>query len=190
MGVSGELNWRLGDATLTSITAWRDNTLIAGNDTDYTSVDILWEPATNGNLTDFKQFSQELRLAGKNGPLNWLVGGFFSSEILTNTQTLWAGNDFDLYLGGLSSAAVGTPNFALVPELTGNAARTDLRARCGRLLRLFQGDVEELRAVFERDLFDYLEPGSHRRLSLYARKESHGLELQRHRRRLRPAASC
>jgi iron complex outermembrane receptor protein len=119
-GVSGELNWRLGDATFTSITAWRDNSLIAGNDTDYTAVDILWEPASNGNLTDFKQFSQELRLAGKNGPLNWLVGGFFSSEILTNTQTLWAGNDFDLYLGGLSSAAVGTPNFALVPSLTGN----------------------------------------------------------------------
>jgi iron complex outermembrane receptor protein len=126
-GVSGELNWRLGDATLTSITAWRDNTLIAGNDTDYTSVDILWEPASNGNLTDFKQFSQELRLAGKEGPLNWLVGGFFSSEILTNTQTLWAGNDFDLYLGGLASAAAPPPpgqpppppNFLLVPDLTG-----------------------------------------------------------------------
>src|ERR1700678_1123183 len=54
-GVSGELNWRFGDATFTSITAWRDNSLIAGNDTDYTSVDILYEPATNGNLTDFKQ---------------------------------------------------------------------------------------------------------------------------------------
>jgi iron complex outermembrane recepter protein len=120
-GVSGELNWRLGEATLTSITAWRDNTLTAGNDTDYTTVDILYEPATNGNLTDFKQFSQELRLAGKDGPLNWLVGGFFSSEILTDTQTLWAGNDFDLYLGGLSSAAVGTPNFLLVPGLTGKA---------------------------------------------------------------------
>jgi iron complex outermembrane receptor protein len=120
-GISGELNWRLGEATLTSITAWRDNTLITGNDTDYTTVDILYEPATNGNLTDFKQFSQELRLAGKDGPLNWLVGGFFASEILTNTQTLWAGNDFDLYLGGLSSAAVGTPNFLLVPGLTGKA---------------------------------------------------------------------
>jgi iron complex outermembrane receptor protein len=119
MGVSGQLDWTLGAATLTSITAWRDNTIIAGNDTDYTSVDILYEPATNGNETDFKQFSEELRLAGKAGSLDWLVGGFFSSELLTSTQTLWAGNDFDLYLGGLSSAAVGTPNFLLVPELTG-----------------------------------------------------------------------
>jgi iron complex outermembrane receptor protein len=121
MGVSGQLNWQLGEATLTSITAWRDNTIVAGNDTDYTSVDSLYEPATEGNATDFKQFSEELRLAGEDGPLHWLVGGFFASEILTTNMTLWAGNDFDLYLGGLSSAAVGPPNFLLVPELTGKA---------------------------------------------------------------------
>ena len=125
MGVSGQFDWTLGAATLTSITAWRDNTLISGNDTDYTAIDILYEPATNGNETDFKQFSEELRLAGKTGNLDWLVGGFFSSELLTSTQTLWAGNDFDLYLGGLSSAAsaavaAGAPvNFLLVPGLTG-----------------------------------------------------------------------
>src|SRR5579859_347292 len=64
-GFSGQLDWNLGPAKLTSITAWRDWSLIAGNDTDYTAVDILWEPATNGNLTDIKQFSEELRLAGK-----------------------------------------------------------------------------------------------------------------------------
>ena len=123
MGVSGQLDWTFGDTTLTSITAWRDNTIIAGNDTDYTAIDLLYEPATNGNQTDFKQFSQELRLAGKTGGLDWLVGGFFASELLTSTQTLWAGNDFDLYLGGLSSASVSLPgvppNFLLVPELTG-----------------------------------------------------------------------
>ena len=119
MGISGQLDWTFDAATLTSITAWRDNTIIAGNDTDYTAVDILYEPATNGNQTDFKQFSEELRLAGKAGSLHWLVGGFFASELLTSTQTLWAGKDFDLYLGGLSSASVGTPNFLLIPQLTG-----------------------------------------------------------------------
>ena len=122
MGVSAQLDWTFDIATLTSITAWRDNTIIAGNDTDYTTVDILWEPASNGNLTDFKQFSQELRLAGKAHGLDWLVGGFFASELLTSTQTLWAGNDFDLYISGLSSASVTPPgqppNFLLIPGLT------------------------------------------------------------------------
>jgi iron complex outermembrane recepter protein len=122
MGISGELDWRLGQAMLTSITAWRDNKIIAGNDTDYTSVDILWEPGNEGNATDFKQASEELRLAGKTDSLRWLVGGFFANEILTTNMTLWAGNDFDLYLGGLSSAAgTGAPDFLTVPELTGKA---------------------------------------------------------------------
>jgi iron complex outermembrane recepter protein len=122
MGVSGELNWNLGFAKLTSITAWRDNTLVAGNDVDYSGIDIVQEPGNEGNLTDFKQFSEELRLAGKNGPLDWLVGGFFSSEILTSNTAIYAGNDFDLYVGGVASASVGAspPNFLLIPGFTGN----------------------------------------------------------------------
>ena len=118
-GFSGQLDWNLGFAKLTSITAWRDDTIVSGQDTDYTAIDVLYEPATQGNATDFKQFSEELRLAGRQGPLNWLVGGFFASEILTPNQTLWAGKSFDLYLSGLSSASVGPPNFLLIPELTG-----------------------------------------------------------------------
>jgi iron complex outermembrane receptor protein len=119
MGISGQLDWDLGFGKLTSISAWRDNTLIAGNDVDYTAVDIVQEPANEGNLVDFKQTSEELRLAGKDGPLNWLVGAFFSSEILVSNTAIYAGNDFDLYLSGLSSAAVGPPNFLLTTGLTG-----------------------------------------------------------------------
>jgi iron complex outermembrane receptor protein len=118
MGFSAQLDWDLGFGKLTSISAWRDNKLIAGNDVDYTGVDIVQEPASEGNLVDFKQTSQEIRLAGKNGPLNWLVGGFFSSEILVSNTAIFAGNDFDLYLSGLSSAAVGPPNFLLTTGLT------------------------------------------------------------------------
>jgi outer membrane receptor protein involved in Fe transport len=121
MGVSGELNWNLGPAKLTSITAWRDNTLVAGNDVDYSGIDIVQEPANEGNLTDFKQFSEEIRLAGKDGPLDWLVGGFFSSESLITNTAIFAGNDFDLYISGVASASVGTnpPNFLLTTDLTG-----------------------------------------------------------------------
>jgi iron complex outermembrane recepter protein len=119
-GISGELNWDLGGAKLTSITAWRDNTIVAGNDVDYTGIDILQEPSNEGNQTDFKQASEELRLAGKSGPLDWLVGGFFSSEILTSNTAIYAGTDWDLYVGGLASASIGTnpPNFLLIPGFT------------------------------------------------------------------------
>jgi iron complex outermembrane receptor protein len=123
-GISGELNWDLGGVKLTSITAWRDNTIVAGNDVDYSGIDIVQEPANEGNQTDFKQASEELRLAGKSGPLDWLVGGFFSSEILTSNTAIYAGNAFDLYVGGVASASVTPPgmppNFLLIPGFTGN----------------------------------------------------------------------
>jgi outer membrane receptor protein involved in Fe transport len=120
-GFSGQLDWNLGGGTrLTSITAWRDNTVAAGNDPDYSDAGLIQEPA-NGNVTDFKQMSEELRLAGKSGRLDWLIGGFADKELLNNTSTILADDQFDLYLGGTASAAAGvTPNFALLPELTGN----------------------------------------------------------------------
>jgi iron complex outermembrane receptor protein len=75
MGISGQLDWDLGFGKLTSITAWRDNTLIAGNDFDYTAVDIVQEPANEGNLVDFKQTSEEMRLAGKMArSIGWWAG--------------------------------------------------------------------------------------------------------------------
>ena len=122
MGISGELNWNLGAAKLTSITAWRDNTIVAANDVDYSGLDIIQEPANNGNKTDFKQVSEELRLAGRSGPLDWLVGGFFANESLGSSTAIYAGNAFDLYVGGVASASVGAnpPNFFEIPGFTGS----------------------------------------------------------------------
>ncbi|MGA7538243.1 MAG: TonB-dependent receptor [Steroidobacteraceae bacterium] len=120
-GFSAQLDWNLGGAHLTSISAWRDNSIAAGNDPDYSEAPLVQEPA-NGNVTDFKQMSEELRLAGKTDRLNWLVGGFADKELLNLTSTILADDDFDLYLGGTASAAAGVspPNFLLLPELTGN----------------------------------------------------------------------
>ena len=122
-GFSAQLDWNLGGANLTSITAWRDNTVYSGNDVDYSEVALIQEPTNINNMTDFKQMSEELRLAGKTDRLTWLIGGFFDKEILITNSTILADDAFDLYLGGVSTAVIGVnpPNFALVPELTGNA---------------------------------------------------------------------
>ena len=122
MGVSGELNWNLGFGKFTSITAWRDNTVAGGNDVDYTGIDLLTFPNNgNANSTDFKQFSEELRLAGKAGSLNWLVGGFFNNEILSTRTLALTGNQFETYISAVASAAIGMqPNPLLVSALTGD----------------------------------------------------------------------
>jgi outer membrane receptor protein involved in Fe transport len=120
-GFSAQLDWNLGAAQLTSISAWRDNSIAAGNDPDYSDAALVQEPA-NGNVTDFKQMSEELRFAGKTERLNWLIGGFAGKELLNDTSTILADDQFDLYLGATASAAAGAmpPNFLLLPELTGN----------------------------------------------------------------------
>jgi iron complex outermembrane receptor protein len=122
MGVSGELNWNLGFGKLTSITAWRDNTVSGGNDVDYTGIDLLSFPDNgNANSTDFKQFSEELRLAGKVDSLNWLVGGFFSNEILSTRTLGLTGNQFETYISAVASASIGAAfNPLLVSQLTGD----------------------------------------------------------------------
>src|ERR1700722_566508 len=101
-GFSAQLDWNLGAAQLTSISAWRDNSIATGNDSDYWDAGLLQDPA-NGNVTDFKQMSEELRLAGKSDRLNWLIGGFADKELLNNTSTILADNQFDLYLGGAAA---------------------------------------------------------------------------------------
>jgi iron complex outermembrane recepter protein len=128
MGISGELNWNLGFGKLTSITAWRDNTVAGGNDVDYTGIDLLSYPDNgSANSTDFKQFSEELRLAGKVGSLNWLVGGFFNNEILSTRTLADIGNQFETYISAVASSAIGQTagplpfNPFLVSQLTGNA---------------------------------------------------------------------
>jgi iron complex outermembrane recepter protein len=123
MGISGELNWNVGFGKLTSITAWRDNTVAGGNDVDYTGIDLFYFPDNgNANSTDFKQFSEELRLAGKAGSLNWLVGGFFNNEILSTRTLGQIGDQFEPYISAVASASIGQPvNPLLVSQLTGNA---------------------------------------------------------------------
>jgi iron complex outermembrane receptor protein len=113
-GFSAQLDWDLHFAKLTSITAWRENEDYGGNDVDYTGTDLIQTPGGLANLTDFKQFSEELRIAGKTGPVSWLGGLFYSDEILTNNQTLWTGDDFENYFSDIVSFLIGGNNPAAI----------------------------------------------------------------------------
>jgi iron complex outermembrane receptor protein len=142
-GFSGELNWNFDWAKLTSITAWRDNTQGGGNDFDYSALDLLQSPPTAFNRTDFKQFSEELRLAGKTGPVQWLGGFFYAKESLNPQGQLFFGSNFETYLSLLSSSANGAPNPFLVSQLTGRAPGTTYTAANGYADSYFQKENTE-----------------------------------------------
>jgi outer membrane receptor protein involved in Fe transport len=105
-GISAQIDWKtpwFGGAKLTSITALRDWGDKAVTDSDYTQADLL--NTFPANVTDFKQFSEEVRLNGDNGRLSWQVGAFYSHEDLDVFAPLSFGKDINLYLAILTSGA-------------------------------------------------------------------------------------
>ena len=118
-GVSAEAVYDFGGAELTSISAYRSNDYVRGQDADYNDLDILFRDDDGGSQQRFRTFTQELRLQGEafDGRLDWLVGGYYAHEKLTVIDNLSFGNDYQRYAncvlaGGLSqqlSAAFGTP---------------------------------------------------------------------------------
>ncbi len=112
-GVSLQVDYKLPslDASITSITAFRDWKTKGGFDADFSTADIDYLPNDNSNSTQFRTFSQELRFAGTTGKLDYLVGGFYSHENLANNTSIRVGSQFDTYLSLLFSSLVeGTPD--------------------------------------------------------------------------------
>jgi outer membrane receptor protein involved in Fe transport len=115
-GASMEINWDLdglGGATLTSITARRNWETVNGQDSDFTTVDILYRAPDGGFATEFTQLSEELRLSGENERVSWLVGAFYADEDLDSANQLTYGQQFGAYFSGL----LGNPA-PFVPLLT------------------------------------------------------------------------
>lgn len=79
-GVSGQLDWDLGAAKLTSITAYRWWDWNPANDGDSTSLPVITK-AQQANRQ--RQFSQEIRLASdSSGPINYVVGAYYFWQVI------------------------------------------------------------------------------------------------------------
>ncbi|KPA92231.1 TonB-dependent receptor [Pseudomonas asplenii] len=77
-GLSAQLDWSLGDYTLTSITAWRGWNNHQYQDGDRLgSVTAAFPGTADRGALDFNQYSQEIRLASPKGQFLEYVGGLF-----------------------------------------------------------------------------------------------------------------
>ena len=114
-GLSGEVVYDFGGAELTSISAYRYNKYVRGQDADFNNLDILYRDGSGGAFNRFKTFTQELRLQGNafGNKLDWLVGGYYANENLRLDDNLAYGNDYGRYGNCLVAA-----NFAaIVPSI-------------------------------------------------------------------------
>ncbi|MFA7584912.1 MAG: TonB-dependent receptor [Novosphingobium sp.] len=119
-GASGQVDYDFGAMKLTSITALRKSRAINNQDSDFTSADLL---SRNYQDVRIRTFTQELRLASDfDGPLNFLVGGFYMNEKVKQANQLYLGEDFrnyaDLLIRGASGGAF---NVGQVEALLGAA---------------------------------------------------------------------
>ena len=108
-GLSGELTWKLGAATLSAITAYRDYLNEQGQDGDFQAMDILQRSELDRH---FRLFTQEIRLQGEalDGKLDWLVGGYYANEKLFVDDDIVYGKDYERYANCLAATAISAAN--------------------------------------------------------------------------------
>ena len=109
-GVSVEINTTTAVGRVTSITALRDWQTGRGMDIDFSVADIGERPHGE-STTGFETFTQEIRINGEAGPVDWLVGAFYADEKLDYTDVLEFGVSYSAYanaIGGATAAGVGT----------------------------------------------------------------------------------
>ncbi|MFN3818634.1 TonB-dependent receptor [Blastomonas sp.] len=99
-GGSVQADYNLGAVSLTSITAYREVRSFTDQDSDFTSADLIGE---NSADTAIKTFTQEVRVASDfDGPLNFLLGGFYFNEKINVDNALAFGSDFRTYANALA----------------------------------------------------------------------------------------
>ncbi len=132
-GVSLEGNIDFDWGTLTSISAMRKWRTDNGQDSDFTTADITYRNKDGSNYSEFTTYTQELRLGGKTGKLDWLVGAFLADERLETRANFLYGRDYEQYLGRLLSRPAANPagiaNF--IAALNGRAPNTSFTAGQG-----------------------------------------------------------
>ncbi|WP_157220003.1 TonB-dependent receptor [Flavisphingomonas formosensis] len=98
-GLSGEIGYRFGAATLTAITAYRDWRYRRGQDADFNDLDLIRRDDDGGNSQRFRTFTQEMRLQGKalHGHLDFLLGGYYAHERLGLRDNLGYGADYQRF---------------------------------------------------------------------------------------------
>jgi outer membrane receptor protein involved in Fe transport len=166
-GVSAQADYNYGPFKLTSITAWRRVRPKNGQDSDFTSADLI-----GNNFQDLRldTFTQELRLATDlNGPVNALIGGFYFNERVRQLNTIPYGAQFrpyaDLLVQGATGGALSVPAL----EQTFGALEGNPAKYLGRFFAAGQGFTERYRLADEAfSLFGQLDFALTERLTLTA----------------------
>jgi len=120
-GISIQTDIEFSGFTATSILAFRNSESFDIQDVDFTSADL-----TNGNINDIEidTFTSEFRIASNgDGPVDWLVGGFYFDESVDQDTAVLFGPVFrpfvDIGLANSPLAAFGLGSSAALEAISG-----------------------------------------------------------------------
>ncbi len=114
-GVSIQIDKKLNEFSLTSITSYRNTDTFYNIDADYSSADII----QNTRFDEFDTFTQEVRLTSNGGEkLDWMIGGFYFDESVDHRDELPFNDDFRPFVNFL--AAIPVPGLPVT--ITANQA--------------------------------------------------------------------
>jgi len=112
------MNWEVGNGTLTSVTGWAGYKY-------FDDVDVDWLPLQfidRSDIHDFEQFSQEFRWASDIGDrFTYTVGAYYDENELDMQGQVVIDTNFDGLFPAFATVAYGAPIPNLLPLLTGGA---------------------------------------------------------------------
>ena len=109
-GLSVQLDYDLGFATLTSISSSRDQSLASTFDADFSAAMLVEENRVD---YDFETFTQEIRLTSNgDGDLQWMVGAFHSDEDVKTFRNVTFGDQLRPYADFLVQAGFAAAGMA------------------------------------------------------------------------------
>ena len=129
-GVTGEIEFPIGDsADLIYIGSYREFRAEEAYDSDFSGLDVF--NVLPDSDTAINTMTHELRLQGEafGGALEWLVGGYYSDEDITQSVNFGLGTDYDRLVGALLAA--GTGGASLNPASPLFAGATPLQTLTG-----------------------------------------------------------
>ncbi|WP_373492387.1 TonB-dependent receptor [Parasphingorhabdus sp.] len=106
-GVTGEIEVPLGDSMdLIYIGSYREYDAKEAYDSDFSGIDVF---NVTDNQTAIETMTHELRVQGEafGGALNWLVGGYYSKEDISQDVSFALGTDYDRLVGAILAGATG-----------------------------------------------------------------------------------
>ena len=126
-GVSAEYNLDIDGNKFTSITAYRDWESLGQPDGDMSGTDL----ANPSQYSSDTVFTQELRLQGESGAVNWLVGAFYMHDEVEWDREANTGDEWEVFADIETVAATKKLGEKLTTAASGMPAGDDKTALLG-----------------------------------------------------------